>query len=87
MHTLNGGHEDRTSYSPLLTNRKTIEVQVARKFLREHFLEVFQFLRNLVHLLSVNQNTGYDASPTMGQMPLPWQSITMLTGTNLLFAL
>ena len=48
------------------TNRKSIEVQVARKFLREHFLRSLPVPHDYRTLLSVNPNTGYDASPHCG---------------------
>ena len=48
------------------TNRKSIEVQVARKFLREHFLRSLPVPHDYRTLLSVYPNTGYDASPHFG---------------------
>ena len=45
------------------TNRKGIEMQIAKKFLREHFLRSLPVLGDYRDLLSVDPNTGFNVAP------------------------
>ena len=45
------------------TNRKGIEMQIAKKFLRHHFLRSLPVPGDYRDLLSVDPNTGFNVAP------------------------